>query len=39
MIVLFSLAVIAAWAVVATAVVTSHDGYRRIPTAPISRMV
>jgi hypothetical protein len=37
MIVLISLAVIAAWASVATFVVTSRDGYRRIPTAPISR--
>jgi hypothetical protein len=33
MIVLISLAVIVAWAVSATAVVTSRDGYRRIPTA------
>ena len=33
MIVLISLAVIATWAVVATAVVTYRDGYRRIPTA------
>jgi hypothetical protein len=37
MIVLFSLAVIVMWASVATVVVTSRDGYRRIPTAPISR--
>ena len=33
MIVLVSLAAVVAWAVVATAVVTSRDGYRRIPTA------
>jgi hypothetical protein len=33
MIALISLAVISAWAVVATVVVTSRDGYRRIPTA------
>ena len=33
MIVLFSLAVIVVWASVATVVVTSRDGYRRIPTA------
>jgi hypothetical protein len=39
MIVLFSIAVISAWAVVATAVVTSRDGYRRIPTAPILRLL
>ena len=33
MIVLFSLGIIAAWAILATAIVTSRDGYRRIPTA------
>ena len=32
MIVLISLALIVAWAVAATAVVTMRDGYRRIPT-------
>ncbi len=37
MIVLLSLAVIVAWASIATIVVTSRDGYRRIPTAPIRR--
>ena len=33
MIALVSLAVVVTWAVIATAVVTSRDGYRRIPTA------
>ena len=33
MIALLSLAVIVAWAVTATVVVTARDGYRRIPTA------
>ena len=33
MIVIFSLAVIVLWASVATVVLTSRDGYRRIPTA------
>jgi len=33
MIVLISLAVIAVWGIIATAMVTSRDGYRRVPTA------
>jgi hypothetical protein len=37
MIVLISLGVIAAWASIATLVVTSRDGYRRIPNAPVMR--
>ncbi len=35
MIVLLSLGALSLWAVVATAVVTAQDGYRRVPTYPV----
>lgn len=37
MIALLSLAALALWAALATVEVTSRDGYRRIPDAPILR--
>ncbi len=37
MIVLISVAALAAWGLIAAIVSVNRDGYRRIPTAPIAR--